>query len=67
VKKCAEGEVITIDGIKESMDGCWRLVRLSGTEPILRVTVESGSKAKTIKLLKEHTARVKEIIDSLSS
>jgi phosphomannomutase/phosphoglucomutase len=67
VKKGAEGEVITVDGVKESMDGYWRLVRLSGTEPIVRVTVESGSEAKTMKLLKEHAARVKEIIDSLSS
>ena len=67
VKDAAQGDVIDIDGIKEVRDDHWVLVRLSGTEPILRVTVESDSLEKTTRLLEENKKKVEEIIGSLAS
>ena len=67
VKTSAEGEVIDIDGIKMVRDDHWVLVRLSGTEPVLRVTVESDSLTKTQQLLGENKKKVEEIIESLAS
>jgi phosphomannomutase/phosphoglucomutase len=67
VKESAEGKVTDIDGIKDVRDDHWVLVRLSGTEPVLRITAECDSKAKTKKLLDENRKRVEEIIASLSS
>ena len=67
VKAGAEGEVTEIDGLKMSHDDHWVLVRFSGTEAILRITVESDSSSKTSSILEEHKNRVEEIIDSLSS
>ncbi len=67
VKAGAEGEVTDIDGVKISHDDHWVLVRFSGTEAIIRVTVESDSSSKTASILEEHKDWVKEIIDSISS
>jgi phosphomannomutase/phosphoglucomutase len=67
VKEIADVEVIDIDGIKMVQDNHWVLVRMSGTEPVLRITVESDSKDKTDSILDDHKKRVEEIIGSLSS
>jgi phosphomannomutase/phosphoglucomutase len=66
VKTKADGEVITIDGVKMVFDDHWVLVRLSGTESVVRVTVESDSIAKASSILAQNTNMVKELIDSLS-
>ena len=39
-------------------DGSWMLLRLSGTEPLLRLYVEAESAAKSAKLTQEATAWV---------
>jgi phosphomannomutase len=39
-------------------DGSWMLLRLSGTEPLLRLYVEAESAAASAKLTKEATAWV---------
>lgn len=45
-------EIKDYDGIKFIWDDdSWLLLRISGTEPVLRIYAESGSKAKTQKLL----------------
>lgn len=67
VKQSADGEVVDIDGVKIINDDHWILVRFSGTEPVLRVTVESDSASKTSELLSENKKKVEEIICSLSS
>jgi phosphomannomutase/phosphoglucomutase len=67
VKATADGEVITIDGVKMLFDDYWVLVRLSGTESFVRVTVESDSITKASSILSQNTKMVKELIDSLSS
>ncbi len=65
VKQEASGQVLDIDGIKIVEDDYWILVRPSGTEPILRVTVETKSKIFCKTKLQESVAWVKEIITGL--
>ncbi len=51
-------ELITIDGFKFILaDNSWVGIRLSGTEPVVRVYVESGSKIK-LQNLKKSTERL---------
>jgi len=45
-------EVLTLDGIKFMLeDGSWILFRASGTEPVVRVYVEAGSRESVTKIL----------------
>jgi len=67
VRNEAEGDVIDLDGIKMVHDDHWVLVRFSGTEPIIRISAESGSASRTAGLLQEYTGKVKDLMDSLSS
>jgi phosphomannomutase len=47
------------DGAKFTFDdGSWMLLRLSGTEPLLRLYVEADSPSASAKLVKEATAWV---------
>ncbi len=66
VKNEAQGEILDIDGIKITHDDHWILVRPSGTESILRVTVETKSKEQCNNILKDNMNWVKEIIQNLS-
>lgn len=66
VKKQADGTVVELDGIKSVHGEHWSLVRASGTEPLIRVTVETDNDAKCVKLLDEKMSQVKEIISRLS-
>ena len=66
VKEDAQGEVLDIDGIKMTYEDYWILVRPSGTEPILRITVETKSDSQCDKLLQDNINWVKEIISDLS-
>ncbi|MEA3198966.1 MAG: phosphoglucosamine mutase [Thermoplasmata archaeon] len=54
----AEGKVTTLDGVKADYDEGWVLVRPSGTEPKVRVTVEARD-AAGLERLKAKVARVK--------
>lgn len=47
-------ETLTLDGIKFMLeDGSWILFRASGTEPVVRVYVEAGSKELVEKIIRE--------------
>jgi phosphomannomutase/phosphoglucomutase len=56
------GQYIRVDGLKLVMDDTWVLIRPSGTEPVIRIMVESLSKEKAEEILKT----VKSIIEELS-
>ncbi|MCK5397913.1 MAG: phosphoglucosamine mutase [Thermoplasmata archaeon] len=66
VKSDAPGEILDIDGIKIDHDDHWILIRPSGTEPILRVTVESKSEEQCKNILADNLNWVREIIKDLS-
>jgi len=66
VRDNANGKVTEVDGIKSETEDHWWLVRLSGTEPIVRVTVESDSEAMCDARLREKVSEVRDIIQSLS-
>jgi len=62
LKKAGAGKVVTIDGYKYIMeDSSWIMIRLSGTESVVRVYTEGESDKKT-KYLQELG---KEVIDSV--
>ncbi|MFH1424869.1 MAG: phosphoglucosamine mutase [archaeon] len=50
--KSLGGEVNEIDGLRVDFEDSWILVRASGTEPMVRITVEAKSKEKAEELLK---------------
>jgi len=45
-----------IDGLRLESDDSWLLIRPSGTEPIIRISAESSSEAKTQELLQKATS-----------
>ena len=61
-----KSDVQTIDGIKIASKKEWILVRPSGTEPVLRITVESKSTRKTESLMKEVIRIIENIVIKLS-
>ncbi len=47
-----EYEVLRIDGWRVKMDDLWFLIRFSGTEPKIRITVEAEDKGKAEEMMK---------------
>ena len=54
-------KIIDIDGIKVVMDNAAFLVRPSGTEPLMRITVESWDEAVSKRILSELLDKIEEI------
>ncbi|MFP3303740.1 MAG: phosphoglucosamine mutase [Caldivirga sp.] len=59
------GEVITIDGIRVNYPDSWFLVRPSGTENLLRVTIEASNVEKFSKLRESVIKSIKELLGSM--
>ena len=59
-------DVSTIDGIRLGFDDGWALVRASGTEPLIRITVEGATSGVVEKLYREIHKIVKGAIDESS-
>jgi len=66
IQEGSQGDILDIDGIKIVHEDHWILVRPSGTEPILRVTVESKSDTLSQTILNDKMNWVNEIIQGLS-
>ncbi|MGQ9759360.1 MAG: phosphoglucosamine mutase [Candidatus Methanomethylicaceae archaeon] len=61
-----EAEPYSVDGLRLSWrDFTWALIRPSGTEPIIRITVESTDKEKTKGLINSITKHSMEIMEGL--
>jgi len=59
-------DISTIDGIRLGFDDAWALVRASGTEPLIRITVEGATSEVVDKLYHEIQKSVKGAIDESS-
>lgn len=59
-------DISTIDGIRLGFDDAWALVRPSGTEPLIRITVEGATSRVVEKLYHEIQKSVKGAIDESS-
>ena len=55
-------ELNTLDGLRFELDDSWVLIRASGTEPAIRVSAESASRARTEALLEKGARAVKDIL-----
>ncbi len=59
-------DISTIDGIRLGFDDAWALVRPSGTEPLIRITVEGATRDVVEKLYHETHKIVKGAINESS-
>jgi len=55
-------EQSTIDGIRLTLKNGWILVRPSGTEPLIRVTVEAKSVKEAEKIMEKGLKQVKKSV-----
>ncbi len=62
-EKC---EILTVDGIRVSSKTEWVLIRPSGTEPVLRVSVEARNSSRAESLMRKATTLTQHIIKGLS-
>jgi phosphoglucosamine mutase len=57
--------VSTVDGVRLALEDGWILVRASGTEPVLRLTVEGETPRKAREIMKKGVAVVQELIEEV--
>jgi phosphomannomutase len=63
-----EGDVDLTDGVKLRMaDKSWVLIRSSNTENVIRISAESKTESKSAKLVKDYTAKIKEIAEEVAT
>ncbi len=54
-------DINTLDGVRIALDDAWALVRPSGTEPLIRITVEGKTKAVVDRLYLHIEKMIKEL------
>ena len=55
-------ELLTIDGIRLTLKGGWLLVRMSGTEPVIRITVEGESLKEARQIMEKGARYIKKLL-----
>ena len=58
-------EKVTIDGIRLTLENGWILVRPSGTEPLIRITVEVDSEKRAKEIIEKGVKTVKKAIKEI--
>ena len=53
----------TIDGVRLALKNGWLLIRASGTEPLIRLTVEGESQAVAKELMRKATALISKHVE----
>lgn len=61
-----KSEILTIDGVRAASEDGWILIRPSGTEPVLRITVEAKDRSKAELLMTQTLALMQNMIKRLS-
>ncbi len=56
-------KLIKIDGIRAEFDFGWALVRPSGTEPLIRLMVETNDQGRTEGMIKELKKKISEMVE----
>ena len=59
------GDISTVDGVRLSLEHGWILVRASGTEPLVRLTVEGESLKAAEQIMEMGLAVVREIVGKM--
>ena len=59
-------ELNTLDGLRFELDNSWALIRASGTEPAIRVSAESASRAQTEALLSRGVRAIKNVLERVT-
>ena len=59
-------KIITLDGVRIELEQGWVLIRPSGTEPIIRITVEGKTKKDVKKLMEKCKSLVKRILVNIN-
>jgi phosphoglucosamine mutase len=58
-------ELVTVDGVRLTVENGWILVRASGTEPLVRLTAEGESLKATKEIMDEGVALVKKLVGEM--
>ncbi|MHA1333735.1 MAG: hypothetical protein ACTSPL_06685 [Candidatus Odinarchaeia archaeon] len=60
-------KVDKIDGLNLELENGWAIIRPSGTEPLIRVTVEAKSKERVDEYLKSFSQLIKKALGNVST